>query len=129
MKSCEMRIVLLLVFVIFTEASLPCGPCSHGNDKRAVCGSDGRRYSDFCALQKVSCLKGIPIMAVKVAADDELCTDCNIYCGPSHQPVCGIDNRTYMNECVLRFMACRSRKAIFIRHYGRCIYTSPRRNS
>ena len=45
---------------------------------------------------------------------------CDIRCDTEFNPVCGSDNETYANECVMRAESCLLRKIITVLHEGEC---------
>jgi coxsackievirus/adenovirus receptor len=111
------------------------GNCKKGNqDARClipcnrmyapVCGSDGKMYSNECAMRVASCETGEALVQVSrgVVRPDTKCSDCKIFCTREYNPVCGSDGKTYPTACVMKSFACQQRKAITTLYHGKCRY-------
>ncbi|KAK3858551.1 hypothetical protein Pcinc_035266 [Petrolisthes cinctipes] len=107
---------------------------------RPVCGSNGRTYSNQCALNQASCRNRditkrsdgeCPIVTTTPSLPGSTNTgtaggsasDCPNECARVYAPVCGSDGETYFNPCLLNVVACRDRRRININYQGRCVET------
>ncbi|XP_071541362.1 uncharacterized protein [Panulirus ornatus] len=70
-----------------------------------VCGSDGKTYSNQCALDSASCLDPTITKTQDVACATQ--QDCPTSCSANYSPVCGTDGKTYGNQCTLDKVSCR----------------------
>ncbi|KAJ3112814.1 hypothetical protein HDU96_004152 [Phlyctochytrium bullatum] len=74
-------------------------------DYTPVCASDGKTYSNLCALESTACKNNL--VDLKKVSDGECGKkECNTVCTREFKPVCGNDKRTYSNACVLEATAC-----------------------
>jgi agrin len=111
-----------------------------------VCGSDGKTYTSECFLTVAACMTGKSIYVQRygpckeespcnevVCSSDKICEVgrngkpvcvCNSQCDSYGSPVCGSDNKTYANYCLLRKKACFSSSSIRWLNYGRCVEAS-----
>ena len=46
--------------------------------------------------------------------------DCVKACTTDYKPVCGSDNKTYANECVMKAESCFTKKNITVKSKGEC---------
>ena len=76
-----------------------------------VCGSDGKTYSDICALKNAQCHD--PSLTLV----HEGC--CAKPCTPTYHPVCGSDGETYFNQCVMKWKKCYD-PFLTLAHEGEC---------
>ncbi|XP_046859521.1 serine protease inhibitor Kazal-type 5-like isoform X17 [Xenia sp. Carnegie-2017] len=110
-----------------------------------VCASDGKTYSNKCNMKVESCntqekltvvkygecdTTVVPLSACDSAPPCEFgrCVDvngtvtcvCDKACPFIHSPVCGDDNETYLNLCVMKLRACEEKKIITMQNKGPC---------
>ncbi|KAJ3416987.1 hypothetical protein HDV05_007469 [Chytridiales sp. JEL 0842] len=90
-----------------------------------VCGSNGKTYSNACALSVEVCLSKKPIT---IASQGECpakptSDECPAACPALYAPVCGSNGKTYSNACALNVEVCLSKKPITIASQGECKQT------
>ncbi|CAG7734118.1 unnamed protein product, partial [Allacma fusca] len=51
--------------------------------------------------------------------------NCPENCPANYDPLCGTDDITYSNECLLRMYSCQNQKSVRIRHSGECDTPDP----
>jgi hypothetical protein len=88
-------------------------------DYAPVCGSNGRVYSNFCALQVAACRLGISL--TKVTDGECPASTCAEACTDEYSPVCATDGVTYSNACELNKRACQSFAPLEVLHTGACV--------
>uniref|UniRef100_A0A4W3IFF2 Follistatin-like n=1 Tax=Callorhinchus milii TaxID=7868 RepID=A0A4W3IFF2_CALMI len=123
-----------------------CAPdCSNVTKRVPVCGTDGKIYSDECALLMAKC-RGLPELEVQYQGEckksctqvlcpgssmcvvDQTnsahCVMCRVIPCPEPlspgQALCGNNGLTYPSVCHLRRATCLLGKSIGVAHYGRC---------
>jgi len=108
---------------------------------RPVCGSDNQTYSDECVLKRESCNQPWLNLEVKHTGScdspkhkfadflprkkflgiKKFGMECPSFCNRIYQPVCGTDNKTYGNKCVLKRQACNEPSLnLKIKNFGAC---------
>jgi len=87
-----------------------------------VCGSDGNLYRNFCDMKKAHCGKHIFEVPLSQCLSVFQWSGCGRVCPPSLEPVCGSDNKTYLNTCFMEQESCRARSlgGVYRKHYGPC---------
>ncbi|XP_076059065.1 agrin-like isoform X2 [Oratosquilla oratoria] len=104
-----------------------------------VCGSDGTDYKSQCELSRAACVlqRNVEVRFMGmcdpcshvVCAPGELCIvndarvprcQCNSSCPKQLAPVCSSDGRTYINECLMHYESCRTRKRLSVIYRGEC---------
>jgi len=73
-----------------------------------VCGSDGKTYSNKCAIGVRACVTGDKELKVK----SEGPCDCKRGCPFLYRPVCASNGRIYVNYCLMEIAACKTGKKI-----------------
>ncbi|XP_059142361.1 ovomucoid-like [Physella acuta] len=99
---------------------------------KPICGSDGKTYGNQCELDNANCLNGGRINAlfegdcIKGCYKGDANRTCPVKgCPRLLNPVCGSDNNTYNNDCLLDAANCDlpADKKITAKSCGRCSYT------
>ncbi|XP_045215584.1 ovomucoid-like [Mercenaria mercenaria] len=119
--------------------------CAFIPDDKAVCGTDGITYRNTCFLAKAYCADNsihkahdgacakattaamtsprttAPTMTA--ATSDPLSVICgvmdHVHCATDIEPVCGSDDRTYVNSCEFHKEVCVM-PALTVKHIGFC---------
>ena len=82
-----------------------------------VCGSDGKTYSNKCALEVAGCLNN---GTIKKIHDGKCKKHCLRPCPMTYTPLCGSDGKTYPNKCALEVADCCSDGNVKKIHDGEC---------
>ncbi|XP_074617347.1 uncharacterized protein LOC141876569 [Acropora palmata] len=122
------------------------------SEQAEICGSDGRTYRNECHLKRTACVnkKNVDVLKhgpcpvklagkVSTSCDKECLTpphshcvirnetsqtcECTKHCPKMHIPVCGSDEKVYVNYCLLRKTACETNTTIKIIRHGNCTTT------
>ncbi|XP_018333493.1 agrin isoform X1 [Agrilus planipennis] len=121
-------------------AACQCFTCS--SEFQPVCGSDGITYGNICKLKLESCKQQQEIRVMYTAPCDGCeSRKCDFYsmCVPNEDigtqcvcptsctdakllkgPVCGNDGVTYVNECEMRMISCKTQQLISVSYRGPC---------
>ncbi|XP_060604815.1 follistatin-like isoform X1 [Ruditapes philippinarum] len=113
----------------------------------ALCGTDGQKYRNYCALQRLNCLRERVVKVEyygrcrnsckKVHCEEGThclqdqngvphCISCHDHCNivipdnPGNY-MCGENGKTYRNTCELRADICKTGRSIRISHFGKCL--------
>lgn len=96
--------------------------CACPFNYQPLCGSDGHTYSNQCELK---ChkkfnkqLRSLYPGACKDTIQTLPAEDC-YFCDFSYSPICGSDDNTYSNMCLLK-CAQRNKSNLKLKHYGNC---------
>ncbi|CAG5128381.1 unnamed protein product, partial [Candidula unifasciata] len=99
-----------------------------------VCGNDGVTYANECELRVESCRQKKFLTIASAGSCDKckgihcdfnakcengICV-CPIMCPTVHEPVCGSDEQSYVNECEMRKYSCDQRVFIEVAKTGEC---------
>lgn len=115
-------IALALQFA--NSASVDPDGCSCTREYLPICGTDNKVYSNLCLFECAK-LKNKEL-AIKShgecdeteniqAVEEPLC-----FCTMEFFPLCGNDDQTYPNECMLK-CAQRKTNSLEVKHYGECV--------
>lgn len=126
----------------------PCDPVLKSRGK--LCGTDRRKYKNYCSLLRQNCLKEGQKVHVayfgkcrnscrrvrcedgKSCLEDQNgrphCVNCSTKCDSNETPtvdhtesyICGVDGVTYQSSCHLKAAVCRKGRTIRTAYYGSC---------
>ncbi|KAF5294801.1 hypothetical protein FQA39_LY00285, partial [Lamprigera yunnana] len=75
--------------------------------------------------EKTFCAWGAHCIA---GPDGRALCQCPTHCKPMNNPVCGTDDKTYINQCELRVSGCRNRQNVKVKYNGACELYDPCKN-
>merc|ERR1712062_209585 len=109
--------------------------CTYSNDDLPVCGDDGVMYPNECAFDIAVCKNSELRMLGDGKCeemesgdksddsnkfDDDSKDDCPMVCNKMYKPVCGTDQKTYSNKCMMDVAACEEERWIDVMHWEAC---------
>lgn len=116
--------------------------CTYSNDDLPVCGDDGVMYQNECAFDLAVCkysdLRMLGDGKCEEMESDDKSDDsnefdddsdddnngknnnCDMVCTKMYKPICGTDQKTYSNKCMMDMAACEQDKWIDVLHWEAC---------
>ncbi|XP_031335468.1 agrin-like isoform X3 [Photinus pyralis] len=118
-KPSVLLLVLVVLVVIFVMVSGILVYFNYMTYKPGQAPSEEPCEKTFCAWG-AHCVTG---------PDGRALCQCPTYCKPISDPVCGTDDKTYLNQCELRASACQNRQNIRQKYSGACELSNPCKKS
>ncbi|KAK4293698.1 hypothetical protein Pmani_033623 [Petrolisthes manimaculis] len=126
-----MVVIVMMVIVMMVKATnaapetsvdilVGCGwmeECSHDHDP--VCGTDNITYKNMCFLVRANCTSRNLHIAIRGKCTAEAAGCPTFNCSSESSPVCGSDNRTYINVCWLHHAKCL-KPDLLVKFYTPC---------
>ncbi|BFF99224.1 agrin [Drosophila madeirensis] len=117
-RTCHMRVVAVSLKNCALTAD--CDSDCDAQPPNFVCGSDNRFYKSECHMRKENCGKHVFVVPLKRCLAAFQFKGCARICPREFEPVCGSDNKTYLNDCFLDIENCRTNSTVDVQHYGAC---------
>lgn len=104
------------------QATRYCNKICTEEEPGFVCGSDLSLYRNTCEMKKAHCGKHVYQVPMSRCLSVFQWSGCGRVCPPSLEPVCGTDNKTYLNKCFMEQENCRARSlgGVTKKHFGQC---------
>jgi len=99
-----------------------CNKNCEDEEVKFICGSDGSLYRNYCEMKKAHCGRHVYQVPMSRCLSVFQWSGCGRVCPPSLEPVCGSDDKTYLNPCFMEQENCRARSlgGVSKKHYGPC---------
>jgi len=99
-----------------------CNARCEKQESNFVCGSDGNLYRNQCEMKKAKCGQHIYQVPLSECLSVFQWSGCGRVCPPALEPVCGSDDKTYLNTCFMEQESCRARSlgGVHKKHAGPC---------
>ncbi|XP_023033629.1 agrin [Drosophila willistoni] len=117
-RTCQLRVVP--VSLKNCPLTADCESDCDAQPPSFVCGSDNKFYKSECHMRKENCGKHVFVVPLKRCLSAFQFKGCARICPREFEPVCGSDNKTYLNDCFLDIENCRTNSTVTVQHYGAC---------
>ncbi|XP_001354109.2 agrin [Drosophila pseudoobscura] len=117
-RTCNLRVVAVSLKNCALTAD--CDSDCDAQPPNFVCGSDNKFYKSECHMRKENCGKHVFVVPLKRCLAAFQFKGCARICPREFEPVCGSDNKTYLNDCFLDIENCRTNSTVDVHHYGAC---------